>query len=155
MSVNFTSVGATYSPQQVREAKQVEKTNFAPELAQDTFEAQKTNSEKTLEQKQELVKKARKQGAAWSILGGLFTTAYYALRSDDTVAKKFDLDTDKDKNLIKKIKQEQTLYSLSGGLGHLLMFSPVGIFSPLVTGGIGYLISSVMDSNKIDLDKTL
>ena len=153
MSVNFTNLGPLNSTQRINNTKQIEKTNFSQNSAQDTFEPQKSDLEKTLEQKQELIKKARKQGAGWSILGGLFTTAYYALRSDETVAKKFNLDTDKDKNLIKKIKQEQTLWSLIGGLSHVLaLTTPLTLIAPAAFGGAGYLIASALDSSKINVD---
>lgn len=45
---------------------------------------------------------------------------YYALRSDKTIAKKFDLDLKEDKKLIKQIKRDQTLATLPAvvpGLG--------------------------------------
>ena len=71
----------------------------------------------TKQQKQELVQKARKQGAGWSYPGGIFTTLYYALRSNSTIAGKVDSDKNADKNLINKIRKEQTLWSLSGAFG--------------------------------------
>lgn len=56
-----------------------------------------------------------------SAFGGIFSTMYYALRSNETIAKKYNLDVEQDKDFIKEIKKDQTLWTLPAvaGLGIL------------------------------------
>ena len=103
---------------------------------------EKTASEKTVEQKQEILQKARTRAAGWSILFGIFDTLYYGLRSDKTVAKQFDLDVDKDKKFIKNIKKQQMLCTLPS------MIPYVG----LVSGTACWLYNKNMDSDKIKVE---
>ena len=51
---------------------------------------------------------------------------YYYRRSDETIAKKFDLDPQKDKELINKIRKQQTLWTLPS------MVPGFGVFSGLL-----------------------
>ena len=92
-------------------------------------------------EKKELILKARTKAAGWSIFGGIFSTLYYGLRSNNTVAKKFNLDPDNDKALIKNIKREQLLWtvpSIIPGLGSI--------------GGLAaYIYNKNCDANDIDL----
>lgn len=93
------------------------------------------------EEKKELVLKARTKAAGYSFWFGPFSVLYYGLRSDDTVAKKYDLDPKEDKKLIKKIKNEQLLWTLPAcipGLG-------------MIPGGAAYLYNKNCDADKIDL----
>ena len=92
------------------------------EMPEDSFEIQHKEGKRELTKadKQEIIQKARAKAAGWSILGEGFSTLYYALRSDKTIAKKFDLDLKEDKKLIKQIKRDQTLATLPAvvpGLG--------------------------------------
>ena len=140
MSVNLSGI-SSYSP--VSNVKTNYSNNIAfraNEVEADTFEKQNANPERTLEEKQAMVKKARQQGAGWSAPFGIFATLYFALRSDKKVAEKFDLDPEKDKDLVKKIKQEQTLWSISG------------IFC---LGLPALLLATILDSSKIVIDKTI
>ena len=65
-------------------------------------------------EKKELISAARTKAAGWSVFGGAFSTLYYALRSEKTVAEKFNLDPVEDKDLVKRIKKEQVKYALPG-----------------------------------------
>ena len=92
------------------------------EMPEDSFEIQHKDGKRELTKadKQEIIQKARAKAAGWSIFGEGFSTLYYALRSDKTIAKKFDLDLKEDKKLIKQIKRDQTLATLPAvvpGLG--------------------------------------
>lgn len=92
------------------------------EMPEDSFEIQHKEGKKELTKadKQAIIQKARAKAAGWSIFGEGFSTLYYALRSDKTIAKKFDLDLKEDKKLIKQIKRDQTLATLPAvvpGLG--------------------------------------
>ena len=92
------------------------------EMPEDSFEVQHKEGKRELTKadKQEIIQKARAKAAGWSIFGEGFSTLYYALRSDKTIAKKFDLDLKEDKKLIKQIKRDQTLATLPAvvpGLG--------------------------------------
>ena len=92
------------------------------EMPEDSFEVQHKEGKRELTKadKQEIIQKARAKAAGWSIFGEGFSTLYYALRSDKTIAKKFDLDLNEDKKLIKQIKRDQTLATLPAvvpGLG--------------------------------------
>ncbi|CDE99136.1 unknown [Clostridium sp. CAG:813] len=92
------------------------------EMPEDSFEVQHKEGKRELTKadKQEIIQKARTKAVGWSIFGEGFSTLYYALRSDKTIAKKFDLDLKEDKKLIKQIKRDQTLATLPAvvpGLG--------------------------------------
>lgn len=92
------------------------------EMPEDSFEVQHKEGKRELTKadKQAIIQKARAKAAGWSIFGEGFSTLYYALRSDKTIAKKFDLDLKEDKKLIKQIKRDQTLATLPAvvpGLG--------------------------------------
>ena len=92
------------------------------EMPEDSFEIQHKEGKRELTKadKQAIIQKARAKAAGWSIFGEGFSTLYYALRSDKTIAKKFDLDLKEDKKLIKQIKRDQTLATLPAvvpGLG--------------------------------------
>ena len=91
--------------------------------------------ERTEAESKEIVRKARTTAAGWSIFGGIFSTLYYGLRSDDTVDPKAD------KKLIKQIKKDQTLCTL-----------PSAIFYTIIPGLVTYLYCNNMDADKIDLD---
>lgn len=69
-------------------------------------------AELSIKDKQAIMKKARKNAAGWSILGNGFSTLYYGLRSNKTIAKKYNLDLEKDKDFIKEIKRQQTLQTI-------------------------------------------
>jgi len=78
--------------------------------------SEKTQGTKTVEEKQKILKKAQRKAAGYAFWGGLFSTAYYALRSDAKIARKYDLDPQKDKQFISQIKDKQTLYTIPSAL---------------------------------------
>lgn len=101
--------------------------SFKSEMPDDSFESY-SDDRLTVKDKQKILKKACVKATGWSIFGGLFSTAYYALRSDEKIARKFGLDVNKDKFFIFQIKHEQTMSTLIGAL-------------PLFGGIIGYIIA--------------
>lgn len=142
MSVNFNGISPNSYVSDVKACSCPDCKNEIPTeslggLKEDTFELQSKKSELTTEEKQEKMKSARKSGSGWSILFGPFATAYFALRSNDTVAKKFNLDPVKDKDLVEQIKKEQTMWSLPGF---------VGLGLPV------FLVSNVLSSKDINVD---
>lgn len=100
----------------------------------------KGSHELTKADKQQILSKARAKAAGWSILGEFVSTIYYGLRSDKTVAKKYDLDPEKDKAFIKKIKRDQMIATLPGAL------------IPSVGGIFAYLYCKNQDTSKIDVE---
>ncbi len=78
-------------------------------------------------EKKEIVLKARTSASGWACFGGFISTMYYGLRSDKKVAEKYNLDAQKDKDLIKNIKRQQVLWTLPAlipGAGNLLVVAP-------------------------------
>ena len=136
------SLTSAYSVNQVGDVKASKSINFqskrSDELEYDMFEYS-DKKELTTRDKQKLIKKARANATGWAILGSVFSTAYYGLRSDKTIAKKYDLDLQKDKDLIKQIKKEQTLWTLTGLLPGA---------GPLVA----YIVVNCLNSDKIEVD---
>ena len=83
--------------------------------------------------------KARAKAAGWSILGEVISTLYYGLRSDKTVAKKYDLDPEKDRKFIKKIKRDQIVATLPG------------FVFPVFGGLIAYIYCKNQDPSEINV----
>lgn len=90
-----------------------ERTERKEDLDADTFELEK-ESTLTKEDMQEIKHKARSKAAGWSVFGMFLSTAYYGLRSDKTIAKKYGLDVKKDKDFIREIRKDQFLWTLPG-----------------------------------------
>lgn len=93
------------------------------------------------EEKKELVLKARTKAAGYSFWFGPLSVLYYGLRSDKTVAKKYDLDPKDNKKLIKKIKNEQLLWTLPACIPGI----------QFVAGTVAYLYNKNCDANDINL----
>lgn len=91
--------------------------------------------------KKEIIRSARTKAAGWAIFGGPFSTLYYGLRSNKTIAEKYDLDLEKEKGLIKEIKTQQMLWTIPACL------PGVGI----LPGIISWLYNKNMNSDNIDL----
>ncbi len=114
----------------------------APIFGAQTFERNpKTDmfvpSERSEAEKQAIVKKARNRATFWS--SGLpigISTAYYALRSDEKIAKKYGLDVNADKDLIDKIRKTQVKWTIP---------SIVGL------GCLGWVASVLSRSSKIEV----
>lgn len=120
--------------------KAVSNTNLLHQNAPQDSVSFKGSSLPEDEQK-EIVRSARTKAAGWAIFGGIFSTLYYGLRSDKTVAEKYNLDVKEDRSLIKNIKSQQLLWTLPS------MVPCVG----LVTGLAAWLYNKNMDPEKIDL----
>ncbi|MDR1168000.1 MAG: hypothetical protein LBK53_03800 [Heliobacteriaceae bacterium] len=88
--------------------------------------------------KQEIMKSACKKAAGWAIFGSVFSTAYYALRSNKTIANKYNLDPEKDKKFISRIKEKQMLWTLPS------LVTPLGAI-------IAYFYCSGKDSETFDV----
>lgn len=122
--------------------EKVENTNLLKQDAlNDTVELSSKENKSVLskEDKQAILAKAKTKAAGWSVFGEVFSTLYYGLRSDKTVAKKYDLDPEKDKNFIKQIKREQIISTIPGAL------------FPGVGGVIGYIYNKNSDASKLDV----
>ena len=138
--VSFSGVSNVNNTTQTDGVKNIGNSYHANQgLQADTVDFQSGKLSDT--EKKELILKARTKAAGWSIFGGIFSTLYYGLRSDNTVAKKFNLDPDNDKALIKNIKREQVLWtvpSIIPGLGFI--------------GGLAaYIYNKNCDADDIDL----
>lgn len=125
-------------------AKNVEKTKNTNLLKGnapvDTVELSKGNrKELTLEDKQEILQKARQTAAGWSVFGEAISTLYFGLRSNKAVAKKYNLDVEQDKKLIKQIKKEQTIATLPGAV------------VPGIGGIVAYIYCRNTDPSEIDV----
>ena len=73
-------------------------------------------------EKQAIIKKARNKATFWSTGGPVgIALLYYSLRSDEKIAKKYGLDVENDKDLIKQIRKTQVKWSIPSivGLGPL------------------------------------
>lgn len=142
MSLGVNKVNFTGSAQcsGTAKAKAVENTNLLKQNAP----ADSVNfkgSDIAEEDQKEIIRSARTKAAGWAIFGGIFSTLYYGLRSNKTVAEKYNLDEKKDKSLIKEIKNQQMLWTLPS------MVPAVG----LVTGLAAWLYNKNLDPEKIDL----
>ena len=126
----------------------VDKTKETSLLKQDAptdsfeFEHLHNGAPLSKEDKQELVHSARQKAAGFAVFGAGFSTLYYGLRSDKTVAQKYNLALKEDSKLIKTIKREQTLCTLPAlipGLG-------------IIPGVVSYVYNKNADSSKINVE---
>lgn len=108
----------------VYEAKPVRKTERSGKLQEvvdfdDSYDEVSFSTKKELSkpQKQEILRSARQKAAGYSCFGGLFSTLYYALRSNEKIARKYNLDPIADRAFIKQIKEDQTMWTLPATLG--------------------------------------
>ncbi len=138
------AVGQVQSANNVQKAEKVALKDYPDDSFE--FTTKENEGSLTKAEKQETVKQAKTTAAGWSSLFGVFDTLYYGLRSDKTVAKKFNLDETKDKDLIKTIKREQMKATLPAALGTMLF----GV-GTLLTGGLTWLYNKNSDPSKIDV----
>lgn len=117
---------------EVKKAEQVQIKDYPNDSVE--FTTSNKGEALTKEEKQEKILEARTTAAGWSCLGGIISTACYALRSDEKVAEKFGLDAQKDKDLIKEIKKQQVTATLPAAAGTLLF----GV-GTLATGGATWI----------------
>lgn len=108
-ATQFQKINASKIAKQNEISMTAELENNAPV---DNF--QKEYKGKTDKEKANIIYKSQTQAAGWSIFGSIFSCLYYALRSDDKIAKKYDLDKTNDKPLINEIRKKQTIATLPG-----------------------------------------
>ena len=102
-------------------ADKCQNTNLLKQsAANDSVSFSGKESKMSDDEKKELILKARTKAAGYAVFGGLFSTLYYGLRSDEKVARKFDLDPVEDKKLVKQIKKEQMLWTLPSAIASTL-----------------------------------
>lgn len=102
---------------------------------QDTFEVPKdTQGKLSVEQRQLMLHESKITASGWSALLGGLSTLYYGLRSNATIAEKFNLNVKEDGDLIKNIRKEQIIATLPSVIGHF--FFGVG---HIVPGGLAWL----------------
>ena len=104
---------------------------------QDSVNFKGRSAEMSDAEKQELILKARTKAAGYAFWGGIISALYYGLRSDEKVAQKYNLDPVEDKDLVKKIKKEQLMWTLPAAVTDILVFggAMLGGISLLVGGG--------------------
>lgn len=144
MSLSVNKIAFSGSVNNVSNVNSTNKTanNNTNLLQQQNFDSVNfKGKELTDEEKKELVLKARTKAAGYSFWFGPLSVLYYGLRSDKTVAQKYDLDQQADKKLIKKIKNEQLLWTLPACIPGM----------SIVTGGAAYLYNKNCDADKIEL----
>jgi len=137
MSLSVSNVNAAAPVANVNSVSKTNRVSFKGADEVDTFEQQPKESRLSVEEKQEIMHAARKNAAGWSILGCGASTLYYAIRSNKTIADKYNLDPKADKAFINKIRQDQVIWTLPGAFG-------VGI--------IGYIAAACQNSEDIDVD---
>ena len=126
----------------VEKADNVKNTELLKEEApQDSFEFEHKTKGTPLskEDKQAILKKAKTTASGWSAFVAGFSTLYFGLRSDNTIAKKYDLDEKQDKDFIKQIKREQFKSTLPGAI------------IPDGGGVVAWIYNKVRDESKLDV----
>lgn len=88
--------------------------------------------------KKEIMLSARTKASGWAVFGGFLSTLYYGLRSNDTIAEKYNLDAEKDKDFIKKVKKEQVIWTIPGAIS-----GPLSV--------IAWIYNKCCDSKDIDV----
>lgn len=142
-AVNFKGTDAQTRPSQVKTAGATQ-TNLLNQCApKDSvcFKGETKDNGLTELEKKEIVRSARSNAAGWAIFGGPISLLYYGMRSNLTVAKKYQLDPEEDKPLIKEIKTQQMLWTIPAcipGLG-------------IIPGLVSWLYNQNMNPENIDL----
>ena len=111
---SMANVGNVARLRECEEPKEAQASLLKQNAPCDSVQFTGRSAEMSDSEKKELISEARTKAAGWSVFGGGFSTLYYALRSEKTVAKKYNLDPVEDKDLVKRIKKEQVKYSLPG-----------------------------------------
>lgn len=140
-SVNALSFGNNVQMGTIQDktVKDIPEVNLTYENDKVTLSTKEAKAD--LQKAKEIIKEAKTDASGWAIFGGLISTLYFGLRSDETVAKKYGLDAQKDKKLISTIKEKQmlwTLPSLIPGFG-------------IVPGVVAWLYNKNSDASKIQL----
>lgn len=114
-------VNAINTPAQISNVSQSRSVNFnGNKMISGCFDDKvilnKNESKYTKEEKQEILRSSLQTATGWSILFGVFSTLYFGLRSDKTVAEKYNLDEKADAKLIKQIKSNQTIWTIPSAI---------------------------------------
>ena len=140
MSVNFNvqnmAANQIYTSENAQISKFSSNVQFNGKSKKDTF--QKENKPKL--SKKEIKHLARNNASGWSIFGGVLSTLYYGLRSNKTIAKKYKLDVEKDKDFIKEIRKDQVLWTIPGAV----MQGPLG-------GILAWIYSKTQDESDMKI----
>ena len=108
--VGFSGVGAV---KECNPADKCQNTNLLKQnSAGDSVSFSGKEGKMSDDEKKELILKARTKAAGYAFWGNGFSVLYYGLRSDDKIARKYNLDLIEDKKLIKQNKKEQFLWTL-------------------------------------------
>ncbi len=111
------------------------------------IKGEEDKSELSKEEKQEILHKATAKAAGWAVLFNVFDTLYYGLRKDETVAKRFDLDEEKDKDFIKQIKREQTKATIPAAISIIIPSIGIQMLPRLLT----YVYQKTKDPAKFNV----
>lgn len=146
LGINTATVRQTNALNKTQQVQNVQIKDYPDDSVE--FATKKEGTSLTKEEKQEMVLKARTTAAGWSSIGGIISTACYALKPDKKIAEKYGLDEKQDKDLIKTIRQEQVKATIPSVAGYLLL----GVGS-LFTGGATWIYNKhFADASKIDVD---
>lgn len=146
LTINRATVGQVNELSKTQKVQNVQTKDFPNDSVK--FATKTEENSLTKAEKQELVLKARTTAAGWSAIGGVITTACYALKSDKKIAKKYGLDENKDKNLVRTIRKQQVLATVPSIAGCLLF----GI-GTLFTGGATWIYNKhFAEASKIDVE---
>jgi hypothetical protein len=149
MSLNVDRIGvAQVQPQvkavraeQAQEPEQIKNPELLKQEIKDTVNFKGRNDEMSEQDKKELVLKARTKASGYACWGTFLSSLYYGLRSDKTVAKKYNLDPVDDKKLIKTIKRQQLLWTLPASIPGM----------GILPGLAAYIYNKNSDADKIEL----
>lgn len=127
----------------IKETDKIAEENAELERVPDKDEiiVQKKESGLSKAEKKQVIYKSQTNASGWAIFGHLISTLYFGLRSDDTIAKKYNLDTKKDQNFINEIRKKQVIATLPSLVG-----LPGGANLGLL-GWIGFKVFTKPDTN--------
>lgn len=116
---------------------------------QDSVSFKGKSAEMSDVEKQELILKARTKAAGYAFWGGAISALYYGLRSDEKVAQKYNLNPVEDKDLVKKIKKEQLMWTLPAAVTDVLILGGAMLGAiPLLVAGGAYLYNKCIAEPK-------
>lgn len=100
---------------------QVNNINLDKTPDADLVELKKNDKRMSELEKKQIIYKAQTNAAGWSILGMGLSSLYFGLRSDNTIAEKYNLEPKKDVVLINEIRKQQVIATVPSiaGLGVL------------------------------------
>lgn len=116
---NYNNVSRTNSVSSTKNNERISMRGTEQDIKAQEVQDKFVTSTKSLDAKQQekIIYKARTNAAGWSILGGIMSTLYYYLRSDETIAEKYDLNEQSDKKFIDDIRTKQTIATIPGAVG--------------------------------------